>query len=215
MKKISRKERERQRHSEEILQAAEAVFAEKGYGKARMSDIAQSAEFSVGYLYSMWKSKKELYLSILDSKIKDFKSFVLSRVEEIDDPFDKINVLIDAHFSFVEKHQDFFKIYLNETSQADMRIKSDVGRRFRRDRDDYMRIAEKIFENGIDKGVFLAVSPHDLTITLKGLIFAFTMDYLNRSPDEDINCRGDVMKRIFFNAILDRTQKDKKELKAT
>ena len=103
MKKATRKEREKQRHSEEIMRAAENVFADKGYAHAKMSDIAEAAEFSVGYIYNMWKSKKDLYLSVLGSKMKDFGAYIDEKIAATDNPHLKIDLLIDAHFSFFEK----------------------------------------------------------------------------------------------------------------
>ena len=40
-----RKERERQRHREEIIAAAVTVFAEKGFHRTTMEDVADQVEF--------------------------------------------------------------------------------------------------------------------------------------------------------------------------
>ncbi|NIM20199.1 MAG: TetR family transcriptional regulator [Candidatus Latescibacteria bacterium] len=215
MRKISRKERERQRHCEEILRAAEAVFAEKGYNRARMSDIADAAEFSVGYIYNVWKSKKDLYLGIIESKIKDLKSFIEAKIEETDDPFEKISLLVDAHFSFLEKHQDFFKIYMSETSETDIRIFGTLSTRLKRYRSQQLQMVERIFEKGIEEGIFAPVPAQDLTTALKGMIFAFTLDFLNRTPGENLSDKRNIMKRIFFGSVLMRTRESREELMGT
>ena len=79
-KKITRKEREKERYKTEILHAAESVFSEKGYERARMSDIALEAEFSVGYLYQTWESKEDLYVSLFESKITEHIEYVQEKI---------------------------------------------------------------------------------------------------------------------------------------
>lgn len=56
----TRRERERERNREEILRAAEKVFAARGYEGSSMADIAAEAEFSVGSLYNFFRDKAAL-----------------------------------------------------------------------------------------------------------------------------------------------------------
>jgi AcrR family transcriptional regulator len=66
-----RRERERQRRRQEILDAAKKVFSRRGFKGATMEDIASEAELSTGTLYLYFKSKDELYFS-LNMKILQF-----------------------------------------------------------------------------------------------------------------------------------------------
>lgn len=59
-----RKEREKQKRKEEIVQAAEEVFISKGFDKATMDDIADQAELSKGTLYLYFKSKEDLHMEV-------------------------------------------------------------------------------------------------------------------------------------------------------
>ncbi len=49
--KLSRKEREYNRHRREILEVALDLFSEKGLYAVTMVDVAKEAEFSVGTIY--------------------------------------------------------------------------------------------------------------------------------------------------------------------
>jgi AcrR family transcriptional regulator len=51
---------------EQILNAASAVFAEKGYQRATTFDIAAAAGISEGLIYSYFESKDHLLLAILE-----------------------------------------------------------------------------------------------------------------------------------------------------
>ena len=71
MKKNSQINRKNQ-----ILEAAFKVFIDKGYSKTTMDDIVASSNLSKGALYHYYKSKKELFLSLIDHwEIYTFKDF--------------------------------------------------------------------------------------------------------------------------------------------
>ena len=54
-----------------LLEAAESVFAEKGYDGAKISDIADEAGCSVGAIYFRFKDKSALFSAIAESFIED------------------------------------------------------------------------------------------------------------------------------------------------
>jgi AcrR family transcriptional regulator len=60
-----RKERERERRKEEILDAAQRVFVEKGLTIATVDDIAAAAELGKGTLYLHFESKEDIYLALM------------------------------------------------------------------------------------------------------------------------------------------------------
>jgi AcrR family transcriptional regulator len=62
--KKTRKERQRERHRNEIIEAAERLFLSQGFENTTMKEIAQSAEFAKGTLYNYFESKEDLYLAI-------------------------------------------------------------------------------------------------------------------------------------------------------
>jgi AcrR family transcriptional regulator len=51
-----------------LLEAAARVFARKGYAGASVEEIAESAGFSTGALYSNFASKDELFIELLSSR---------------------------------------------------------------------------------------------------------------------------------------------------
>ena len=59
---------------ERLLEAAEIVFAEKGYDGARLSDIARQAGCSVGAVYFRFKDKSALFSAIAESFTEDARA---------------------------------------------------------------------------------------------------------------------------------------------
>ena len=75
----------RRRNIEKILQAAEKVFAEKGYGGTSMGDIAEQAELPRTNLHYYFSTKDELYLAVLQDLLDVWKQDALC-FEMFDDP---------------------------------------------------------------------------------------------------------------------------------
>ena len=71
-----RKERERERRREDILDAAEKVFFEKGIDLATMEDVALTAELSKATLYLYFSSKEEIYFAIFVRGQKKMTKFI-------------------------------------------------------------------------------------------------------------------------------------------
>ena len=49
-----------------LLDAAEAVFAEKGFAPATLDDIAYAAGYTKGAIYKHFATKEELFLAVSD-----------------------------------------------------------------------------------------------------------------------------------------------------
>ena len=60
-----RKKREKDRRGRDILEAAKKVFFAKGYLKATMDQIAVEAEISKPTIYQYFKTKDDLYFSLM------------------------------------------------------------------------------------------------------------------------------------------------------
>ncbi len=65
MTELTRREREKAQHRRLMLEAAEVVFAQKGFHSATVHEVAERAEFSVGYMYNLFESKKDLFFLMI------------------------------------------------------------------------------------------------------------------------------------------------------
>ena len=67
-----RKQQERHARRRRIQRAARSVFAEKGYAKTSIEQIAREASLSVGAIYLYFRSKEDLYISLLEETLELF-----------------------------------------------------------------------------------------------------------------------------------------------
>jgi AcrR family transcriptional regulator len=63
--RLTREERQQQTR-ERLLDAALAVFSQRGYHATSVDEVAEAAGFSKGAVYSNFASKEELFLALLD-----------------------------------------------------------------------------------------------------------------------------------------------------
>lgn len=61
-----------------VLEGAAAVFAEKGYDAARITDIARAANLSTGAMYNHYESKADLLAAVVDGHAGEQLSALLS-----------------------------------------------------------------------------------------------------------------------------------------
>lgn len=64
-----RKENTTRIRKQQILDAALAVFSQKGFAMATTSEIAQSAGVAEGTIYNYFKSKRELFIAVIQELI--------------------------------------------------------------------------------------------------------------------------------------------------
>ncbi|MFF2908013.1 TetR/AcrR family transcriptional regulator [Paenibacillus sp. NPDC057934] len=86
-----------QSKKEEVKQQIEAaalkVFFRKGFSDAKMNDIADEIQISVGNIYTYFKTKKELFYSVVPVSLVDYLKHVLVENIRIDNQisFDDVN----------------------------------------------------------------------------------------------------------------------------
>ena len=114
---LNRKKRDRLLRRSDILRASEHVFAQKGYNKATMQDIAREAQYATGTVYLYFKDKESLYFSLLEEKISNMMSVIREKTSKVKDAREKLNIWIYESLAFSESNQDFFHIFISETSK--------------------------------------------------------------------------------------------------
>src|SRR5580704_1581256 len=97
-----------------ILDAAEAVFADRGFHGARIQDIAERARIAVGTVYNHFADKDEVLSALLDERTEGLLSQVragghrlLSAVRGFRR---KLEARVAGMLAYVEQHRAFFAI---------------------------------------------------------------------------------------------------------
>lgn len=111
---------------ERILEAAYALFCEKGFVKTNTPEIAARAGVSIGSLYSYYPDKREIFLEVLHRYEGDFhalKQRFSERMDEMQEqPMDwlrgYVNGLIEIHIKSAEFQRELKILYLSDAEVA-------------------------------------------------------------------------------------------------
>src|ERR1035441_6562493 len=109
-----RREREKARRAQDILAAAERVFAIHGFDAATIEQIAQEAEYAAGTIYLYFKDKHALYAALIASKLSSMVDQVEKAAQEAapDDPANVLRNAIRAQFEFHDHNREFFEVLI-------------------------------------------------------------------------------------------------------
>ncbi len=106
-----RKEREREQRRQEILKVAQRVFFQNGFDKTSMEMIAEECQLAKGTLYLYFKSKEELYVSLVQDGIEILDAMMIREIEK-QLPFEeKLLSMVKAYFEFTQSHREHFAIF--------------------------------------------------------------------------------------------------------
>ncbi|GAB3878851.1 TetR/AcrR family transcriptional regulator [Hymenobacter segetis] len=100
-----------------ILEAAQAVFLEKGLAGARMQEIADRAGINKALLHYYFRSKEKLSALIIDRAIGVILPRVMAILETDQDLFDKIRQAVDQYLTFVSRNSFLPLFIVNEVNR--------------------------------------------------------------------------------------------------
>ncbi len=196
--KISRKEREYLAHREEILSSAEKVFAAKGFFPTTMSDIAREAEFGTGTLYKYFKSKEELYFTLIDEKVEEMSRLVRTELSQKTSVIERIKTVLGLQFEFIERNRDFFRIYISERSRFEWTVKDDLGKGIHEKMVTYIQLLAEVMSQGIKEKEFRSMDPLDLAHAFVGIVNSFVFEWLISRETYPLISKLDTVLEIFL-----------------
>jgi AcrR family transcriptional regulator len=100
----------REKTRESILSSALKLFAEKGFNGTSINDIAKAANISKGLAYNYFESKQNILEAIFEGFFKEGEKFV-DVMNTVDDPYEKLRLIIDATFKYYEENEERWKLY--------------------------------------------------------------------------------------------------------
>ena len=186
---------------EKILNAAEKLFAKKGYNGTSMNDIVKASGQSKGAIYNHVDSKERLFLSLLEKQTILGLNQLKESFDLKDTTVDKLKKVLDLTMvnscdcpSEVGRMQIEFMI-------AASRIKSltvDMKNRYQT----IHRFIRELFEEGIRKGEFRSdVDSESLTSLLYATLEGLGLHYSTLGIAFDSQRLKEALLKVVFEGI--------------
>ncbi|UCE63683.1 MAG: TetR/AcrR family transcriptional regulator [Nitrospirota bacterium] len=197
-----RKQRELEARRGEILSAAECLFSKHGFFKTSMAEIAGAAQFAMGTVYRFFKSKEDIYISLVEAKVEELMSLLEKRVSEANTATEKIQAVIKVKLAFADKNRDFFRIYVSEWSGFEWTVKSAFGDRVWKRYLAQIQLVADLVREGIRKGEFREIDPEDTSLAFHGMLNSTIYAWiLQASPTKSLVAKGELLGSLFLNGI--------------
>jgi len=101
-----------------ILDAALAVFAEKGFFVSRISDIADRADVADGTVYLYFKNKDEILATAINSAFDTFMKHARTELENIGEPVERLRRLAKLHLEALGGNRNAAIVFQMELRQS-------------------------------------------------------------------------------------------------
>ena len=175
MGNLSRKEKDKLRHREHILDAALKLFSEKGFHNVSMQEIAKESEFSVGTLYNFFESKEQLFEELIKTGVEKICLILVPILDSNKDEKTKISEFFQAHVDLIEKNIGLIRLYISqygkntvstpEIQQISSAFKTIVSEKL-----------TNIIREGIKKQHFRQIHPEIVTLSIRSTLEAFSFE---------------------------------------
>jgi AcrR family transcriptional regulator len=99
-------------YRQHILDAAERVFAERGYEAAKVAEIAADCALSMGTIYAIFPGKAELYAALLHARGEELLRLARDVAGRDLPPRDALFALVEVYIDYFVAHPAFLRMHL-------------------------------------------------------------------------------------------------------
>src|SRR4051812_10544442 len=107
-----------------VIEAAEEIFAARGFARASMAEIATKAGVTKPVLYDHFGSKDGLLAEVIRRAGVDLRAALEAAVAEAASPADALARGLRTYFDFIEQHARSWTVLLNEGSASAVGIEA-------------------------------------------------------------------------------------------
>ncbi len=203
-----RRQREYEARREEILFAAERKFSQNGFFKTSMAEIAEAAQFAMGTVYRFFKSKEDIYISLVEAKVEELLRLLEDATQSHVSVQEKLRAVIKVKLAFADQNRAFFRIYVSEWSGFDWTVKSAFGERVWKRYVAQIDLVGNLIKEGIKTGEFRKVNPKDTSLAFHGMLnTTIYLWILEAGPKESLMDKGEWLGTLLLDGLGSSTMK--------
>ncbi|MEV0854470.1 TetR/AcrR family transcriptional regulator [Nocardia fluminea] len=180
--------RRRSIRQQRLLDAAEAVFGERGFHPATMDEISQRAGVSKPILYEHFTSKLDLYLVVLRRCIDSLDSMLDTALRSDVDSQHVLHGAVAAYFDFADRRLTGWRLIFESDALSEPAVRWHVGRFGD-------RCIEKIAQQFVQKAGLGAARSQLLAAGLVGASVTAAGEWVNL---DDVMARQDAIQAVIL-----------------
>jgi TetR/AcrR family transcriptional regulator len=202
--KLPRREREKLRQRQEMLEVALDLFSQKGYHNVSMHEIAEKAEFAIGTLYKFFQNKEDLYKALVLEQCDRFEDALLQAIAHPEDEVEKLRNYVRTKTERFRRNLPFVRLFLAESRGVSFTLKAGLNEELRKRYYGFLERIASIFECGIKNQRFKKIAePYYLAVALDSVIDASLLLWLDAPERHPYPENPDTILDIFFRELLE------------
>lgn len=186
-----------------IINAAENLFANKGFDATTISDITKDADIARALIYYYFKDKQGLYESIIQDGNDCISQFAQEAVDTDGSSLDKLRVFMrrlrQMHIDRPNHSRLSIRVYLESSLTFDQQLKAGFDR--------ISPLLKKIIMEGIHKGEIRDIDVDSIIHMVMGIVHSLVVMQIHNnyidSTDRDIEFAIDFMAHGIANKLDD------------
>lgn len=172
-----------------ILEAAIKTFAQTGYHRTRVADIAREAGVADGTVYLYYKNKEDILITLFQTIMSKFVSDLNEELQQNHDANEKLLTIIRYHLKALSSKPDQARVTQIELRQIDQSINQGISKPLM----SYFKVIEEVIEEGKKQNLY---RQEINTRTARKVIFG--------AIDEVVTCWVMSSKRYDLNTLSEQ-----------
>ena len=199
------------RREEEILAAAKRIFAQNGFRRTKIDQLAEELNVGKGTIYRYFEDKKSLFLAVFEQGLARLSQTIKDNVAPITDPQAKVAAAVRTYFEFFENDRQLIEILMQVRSE----FKDDYRRAFLTLYSEYIVRIQENLRNGVKIGVFRELdvekTAEAMSAALQGVLQGFYIrgfdQEIETSNPEKLTNRTEAVTALLLEGLLKRNSK--------
>ncbi|MBP1949673.1 TetR/AcrR family transcriptional regulator [Virgibacillus litoralis] len=144
-----------------IFQAGLRLFAQNGYSKTTIKDIAAEANVSFGTVFTYFENKEELFHLCVTEPIEEFRNYLLETSGILENfSLNKLKEIVDEHVAYFLEKEDYLRVIQYVIGQPERF--PEMMEELDQFSDEFMSFIQDIVKTGMEKGVLPEGNPEEV-----------------------------------------------------
>jgi len=172
---------QKQSKKDQILVAAKHIFAQNGYCRSRIDQIANYLGLAKGTIYTYFPSKKALFVAVFEQGIYSLLTSVSEIEQEFKHPQVRLQKAVRKFFEFFESDHELIEIL--------MQVRSEFKQEYRRIHmalyHNYIVKIQNDLRTGVDTGIFREMDVENTAEAISETLLGVLQSFYVRQYDVD------------------------------
>ena len=200
--KLTRKQREKEFHKQQIIESAIKIFAEYGYANATVEKIARDSQFGKGSLYNYFPSKKALFKESFEHAFDQLFNVTKKALSEGKNLHDMLINYAAELIKYFTANRNVFSLLVNVS--YNIHLDKSLKKIYDSHILDFNNQLALLFEEHYSKTSSKKLSPIVLAYLFNNYIYSYLLQIVIHSeviPASDYQIFADDLVFLFLNGL--------------